>query len=92
MEAARRPMPRAKPLLERLLRNRLESNRLPHMPITPELAALSGQERLLMALQMFETAQQIVLSSLDSALGAAARIVPAFLRRPSGPASFSSAG
>ena len=36
-------------------------------------AALSGQERLLMALQMFETAQQIVLSSLDPALGAAAR-------------------
>ena len=28
-------------------------------------AAMSGSERALMALQMFETAQQIVLSSLD---------------------------
>ena len=36
-------------------------------------AALTGQERLLMALQMFETAQQIVLSSLDPALSEAAR-------------------
>jgi hypothetical protein len=32
-------------------------------------AAMSGSERALMALQMFETAQQIVLSSLDPALG-----------------------
>ena len=31
-------------------------------------AALTGSERALMALQMFETAQQIVLSSLDPAL------------------------
>ena len=31
-------------------------------------AAMSGSERALMALQMFETAQQIVLSSLDPAL------------------------
>ena len=32
-------------------------------------AAMSGSERALMALQMFETAQRIVLSSLDSRLG-----------------------
>ncbi len=32
-------------------------------------AAMSGSERALMALQMFETAQQIVLSSLDPGLG-----------------------
>ena len=31
-------------------------------------AAMSGSERLMMALQMFETAQQIVLSSLDPGL------------------------
>jgi len=31
-------------------------------------AAMSGSERALMALQMFETAQQIVLSSLPSGL------------------------
>ena len=31
-------------------------------------AAMTGLERALMALQMFETAQQIVLSSLDPAL------------------------
>jgi hypothetical protein len=31
-------------------------------------AAMTGSERALMALQMFETAQQIVLSSLDPAL------------------------
>lgn len=31
-------------------------------------AAMSGSERALMALQMFETAQRIVLSSLDPAL------------------------
>ena len=31
-------------------------------------AAMSGSERALMALQMFETAQQVVLSSLDPAL------------------------
>ena len=30
--------------------------------------AMTGSERALMALQMFETAQQIVLSSLDPAL------------------------
>ena len=32
-------------------------------------AAMSGSERALMALLMFETAQQIVLSSLDPGLG-----------------------
>jgi len=32
-------------------------------------AAMSGSERALMALQMFETAQQIERSSLDPALG-----------------------
>ena len=32
-------------------------------------SAMSGSERALMALQMFETAQQIVLSSLDPGLG-----------------------
>ena len=32
-------------------------------------AAMSGSERALMALQMFETAQRIVLSSLDPSLG-----------------------
>ena len=31
-------------------------------------AAMTGSERALMALQMFETAQQIVLSSLDPSL------------------------
>jgi hypothetical protein len=31
-------------------------------------SAMSGSERALMALQMFETAQQIVLSSLDPGL------------------------
>jgi len=31
-------------------------------------AAMSGSQRALMALQMFESAQQIVLSSLDPAL------------------------
>ena len=31
-------------------------------------AAMSGSDRALMAMQMFETAQQIVLSSLDPAL------------------------
>ena len=31
-------------------------------------AAMSGSERVLMAMQMFETAQQIVLSSLDPGL------------------------
>ena len=31
-------------------------------------AAMTGSERALMALQMFETAQQIVLSSLDPTL------------------------
>ena len=32
-------------------------------------AAMSGSARAFMALQMFETAQQIVLSSLDPGLG-----------------------
>lgn len=32
-------------------------------------AAMTGSDRALMALQMFETAQQIVLSSLDPNLG-----------------------
>ena len=32
-------------------------------------AAMSGSERALMAMQMFETVQQIVLSSLDPLLG-----------------------
>jgi len=32
-------------------------------------AAMTGSERLLMALQMFDTARQIVLSSLDPNLG-----------------------
>ena len=36
-------------------------------------AAMSGSERALMALQMFETAQQIVLSSLDPSLGESER-------------------
>lgn len=36
-------------------------------------AAMTGSERALMALQMFETSQQIVLSSLDPGLGEAAR-------------------
>ena len=33
--------------------------------LTARFAAMTGAERLLMALQMFETAQQIVLSSLS---------------------------
>ena len=36
-------------------------------------AAMSGNERALMALQMFETAQMIVLSSLDPSLSEAGR-------------------
>ena len=36
--------------------------------LTERFAAISGSDRALMALQMFETAQQIVLSSLDPAL------------------------
>ena len=36
-------------------------------------AALTGSERLMMALQMFETAQRIVLSSLDPNLDETAR-------------------
>jgi len=36
-------------------------------------AAMSGTERALMALQMFETAQRIVLSSLPEGLGAQER-------------------
>ena len=36
-------------------------------------AAMTGSERALMALQMFETAQQIVLSSLSPGLGENAR-------------------
>lgn len=35
--------------------------------------AMTGSERALMALQMFETAQQIVLSSLDPALSESER-------------------
>ena len=33
--------------------------------LTARFAAMTGAERLLMALQMFETAQKIVLSSLS---------------------------
>jgi len=36
-------------------------------------AAMTGSERALMALQMFETAQQIVLSSLDPNLSESER-------------------
>lgn len=36
--------------------------------LTERFAAMSGSDRALMALQMFETAQQIVLSSLDPSL------------------------
>lgn len=36
-------------------------------------AAMTGSERALMALQMFETAQQIVLSSLDPSLSESER-------------------
>ena len=36
-------------------------------------AAMTGSERALMAMQMFETAQQIVLSSLDPNLSDLAR-------------------
>ena len=36
-------------------------------------AAMTGSERALMALQMFDTAQQIVLSSLDPALSSIER-------------------
>ena len=36
--------------------------------LTARYAALSGQQRLLMALEMFETARQVVLSSLDPSL------------------------
>lgn len=36
--------------------------------LTERFAAMTGSERVLMALQMFETAQKIVLSSLDPAL------------------------
>ncbi len=35
--------------------------------LTQRFAAMSGSDRALMAMQMFETAQQIVLSSLDPA-------------------------
>lgn len=41
--------------------------------LTARYAAMTGSERALMALQMFETAQQIVLSSLDPALGESER-------------------
>lgn len=37
-------------------------------------AAMTGSQRALMALQMFETAQKIVLSSLDPSLGERARL------------------
>ncbi|MBI3372779.1 MAG: hypothetical protein HY017_13620 [Betaproteobacteria bacterium] len=36
-------------------------------------AAMTSSERLMMALKMFETAQQIVLSSLDASLDERAR-------------------
>ena len=36
--------------------------------LTARYAALSGPQRLLMALEMFETARQVVLSSLDPSL------------------------
>ena len=36
--------------------------------LTARFAAMSGSQRALMALQMFETAQRIVLSSIDPAL------------------------
>ena len=41
--------------------------------LTTRFAAMTGSARALMALQMFETAQKIVLSSLDPALGEAAQ-------------------
>ena len=37
--------------------------------IAARFASLTGAERLMMALQMFETAQQVVLSSLPPGLG-----------------------
>ena len=40
--------------------------------LTARFAAMTGSERALMALQMFETAQRIVLSSLDPSLSEAA--------------------
>ena len=36
--------------------------------LTARFAAMSGSQRAFMALQMFETAQQIVLSSINPAL------------------------
>ena len=36
--------------------------------LTARYAAMTGSERVLMAMQMFETAQQIVLSSQDPGL------------------------
>ena len=42
--------------------------------LTARFAAMTGEERLLMALQMFETAQKIVLSSLS--LGPVASPLP----------------
>lgn len=36
--------------------------------LTERFAAMSGSDRALMAMQMFETAQQIVLSSVDPTL------------------------
>ena len=41
--------------------------------LSTRFAAMCGSERVLMALQMFGTAQQIVLSSLDPGLSEAAR-------------------
>ena len=41
--------------------------------LTARYAAMTGSQRVLMALQMFETAQQIVLSSLDPSLGESER-------------------
>jgi hypothetical protein len=41
--------------------------------VSARYAAMTGSERALMALQMFETAQQVVLSSLDPALSETGR-------------------
>ena len=41
--------------------------------LTERFAAMTGSERMLMALEMFETAQEIVLSSLDPNLSETGR-------------------
>jgi hypothetical protein len=41
--------------------------------LTARYAAMTGSERVLIAMQMFETAQQIVLSSLDPGLSESER-------------------